>query len=133
SSGLEDRDLLPAPADLPQAKAAHAKQATKPGTLGDFDLPPADSPASKKKPAPGSTMLGLGRGTGMSKDSLDLPLESRALSKQTGTALGIGEMFDELLAAPGSAEPALSGAFDLELDLPPPARHTHDASGPIDL
>jgi predicted Zn finger-like uncharacterized protein len=128
---LEDRDLLPAPADLPQAKAAQAKPATKSATLGDFDLPEPPPAGGKKKPAPGSTMLGLGRG-GVSKDSLDLSPESRKLPKQTGTALGIGEMLDESLAAP-AAEPSLPGGFDLELDLPPPSRGTQDASGPIDL
>jgi predicted Zn finger-like uncharacterized protein len=131
SPGFSDRDLLPAPADLPQTKAAAAAAKQKRATFGDLDAPsPEAAQVGKKKPPAGSTMLGLGR-AGVSKDSLEFSAEARAQPK-AGTALGIGEMLDESLS--GAGEASLSGAsFDLELDLPPPTRPTHDASGPIDL
>jgi cellulose synthase operon protein C len=119
AENFELGDLLPAPADLPQAKQGKSKQAkAADDPFADLNLPaPADLPVIKKAPAAG-TMLGLGQG-------------ARPEAKPASTAFGIGQMLDESLAQPGAA--ATSGSFDFELDLPPPTRSNPDASGPINL
>jgi predicted Zn finger-like uncharacterized protein len=118
-ANFELGDLLPAPADLPQAKKEKPRQAQPAeDPFSDLNLPaPADLPVTKKAPAAG-TMLGLGQA---GRDA-----------KPASTAFGIGQMLDESLGQPGGAA-AGAGSFDFELDLPPPTRSNPDASGPINL
>ncbi len=118
-------DLLPAPADLPQAKQPKPKQDRAPAAedpFADLNLPaPADLPVSKKAPAAG-TMMGLGANRG----------EERPAEKPASTAFGIGQMLDESLGQQSNTS-AGANSFDFELDLPPPTRSNPDASGPINL
>ena len=131
---FEDRDLLPAPADLPKVKAQGAVQAkTAPAAEpSGLDLPaPADLPVKKKAPPGGATMLGLGSAA---RQSLNFGKEPAAPAKPASTALGIGEMLSDSLGSGNDSGSASSlGAFDFELDLPPPTRPAQDASGPIEL
>jgi predicted Zn finger-like uncharacterized protein len=118
-------DLLPAPADLPRAKAQRPKQEKDAPTedpFADLNLPaPADLPVTKKAPAAG-TMMGLGAGRG----------EEKSAERPASTAFGIGQMLDESLGQQSNTA-AGAGSFDFELDLPPPTRSNPDASGPINL
>ncbi len=112
---------MPAPADLPQVRAAKAAPA-EPLLLGEIDLPsPRDLPRSKPKPTQG-TAMGIGP-LSTRKDSLDLPAPAdlpqiRPFQQNSGTEMGIGLTLGGLdLPAPADLPKAKNLEADVGFDM----------------